>query len=55
LDIADLHNREEVIELPMDHNGVPLLHVCPIRHISSPNEVEETKVQVDYKEFSSKE
>jgi len=37
-------NHEDVIQLPMDHNGVPQLHVCPTKHIASPNEVELAKV-----------
>jgi len=38
-------NHEEVLELSTDHiNLLPSLHVCPTRYLSSPNEVEETKI-----------
>jgi len=50
-----IKNCEEVIQIPMDHNGIPSLHVSPTRHIASPNEVEETLQR--YKQitkFSSK-
>jgi len=33
-------NYEDVIQLPMNHNGIPQLHVCPTRHTASPNDVE---------------
>jgi len=46
-------NRKEVIQLPMEHIGVPHLQVGPTRHIASPNEVEETKVETNYKKFNS--
>jgi len=47
-------NHELVMQLPMDHNGVRSLYVCPTRHIVSPNEVEETKVYANYKKVSNK-
>jgi len=38
-------NCEEVTQLPMDHNEVrTLMNVCTIKHMSSPNEVEQTRV-----------
>ena len=41
-------NREEAIQLPMDHNGTPYLNTCPTRHFASPNEVNEARVQTYY-------
>ena len=41
-------NREEAIQLPMDHNGAPYLNTCPTRHFASPNEVNEARVQTYY-------
>jgi len=38
----------------MDHNGVQLLHVCPTKQIAPLNEVEEPRVETDYKKFSNK-
>jgi len=32
-------NCEEVIDLPTDHNKVLFPHVCPTRHMLSPNEL----------------
>jgi len=34
-----IHTNSEVIDLPMDHKKVPIPHVCPTRHILSPNEL----------------
>jgi len=47
-------NREEVTQLPKDHNGVPQLHVCPSRYIPSPNGVEEAKVETYYCDCAAK-
>jgi len=38
---------------PINHNEVPQLHVCLTGRITSPNEVEEAKVETDYKKFKS--
>jgi len=43
-------NCEEVIDLPMDHNKVPFPHVCPTRHILSPNELKKQT----YKQIAKK-
>jgi len=44
----------EAIQLPMDHNGVQQLHACRARHMSSPNKVEETFVETDYRRFNNR-
>jgi len=33
-------NREDIMQLPTDHNGAPPLRLCSTRHIAPPNEVE---------------
>jgi len=38
----------------MDHNGVPQLHACPTGHIAFLNEVEQARVETDYRKFSNK-
>jgi len=46
-------NCEEAIQLPMDHNGAPQLHMSHSAH-SILNEVEEARVETDYKMFKIK-
>jgi len=33
-------------------NGISQLHVCPTRHTTTLNEVEETRVETDYKSLT---
>jgi len=40
-------NCEEAIQLLMDHNGRPQLHVCSNNgHTASPNKIEKAKVEI---------
>ena len=44
----------EAIQFPMDRNGVRKLHACCAGHMSSPNKVEETFVETDYRRFNNR-
>jgi len=48
------HKLDEAIQLPWAINGVPHLHLWPIRLIASANEVEEARLETDYTKFNNK-